>query len=322
MITSKIVSSLLNSPIIFIGYSLTDLNIKNIIKNFSNSLDEKEKSLLSKRIIIIKWEKDEADIIEEIITDSSLNCTYTVIKTDNYLEVFKKIGKINQGATPAEISKFEHIIKELIVQRGKKGELDQVLVNLVTKEELDNIKNIGDSNIAIAVGNKAILVKSPSVLDYLEEYFKEEDNVEIEIQLRFLAQQTNSIVFPALRYLTENNIDNSNLLDNEKFKLKKRIEKLEEYNIESTFYKKELPYNTISEVKKCAKSKKNEKKMKTTLEGIEEALINYNIDNFEKSDLRDYILDRVQKMKKVNNVDISTNFRKLLINYDLKFNKK
>ena len=133
LITSKIVSSLLNSPIIFIGYSLTDLNIKNIIKNFSSSLDEKEKSLLSKRIIIIKWEKDEEDIIEEIITDSSLNCTYTVIKTDNYLEVFKKIGKINQGATPAEISKFEHIIKELIVQRGKKGELDQVLVNLVTK---------------------------------------------------------------------------------------------------------------------------------------------------------------------------------------------
>ena len=64
MITSKIVSSLLNSPIIFIGYSLTDLNIKNIIKNFSNSLDEKEKSLLSKRIIIINWKKDEEDIIE------------------------------------------------------------------------------------------------------------------------------------------------------------------------------------------------------------------------------------------------------------------
>lgn len=125
-----------------------------------------------------------------------------------------------------------------------------------------------------------------------------------------------------MRYLTENNIDNSNLLDNEKFKLKKRIKKLEDYNIESTFYKKELSCNTISDVKKYAKSKKNEKKMKTTLEEIEEALINYNIDNFEKSDLRDYILDRVQKMKKVNNVEISTNFRKLLINYDLKFNRK
>lgn len=322
MITSKIVSSLLNSPIIFIGYSLTDLNIKNIIKNFSNSLDEKEKSLLSKRIIIINWKKDEEDIIEEIITDSSLNCTYTVIKTDNYLEVFKKIGEINQGATPAEISKFEHIIKELIIQKGKKGELDKTIVNLISNEDLKNIKNIGNSNLAVAIGKSAILVKSPSVLDYLEEYFKEENNGEIEIQLRFLAQQSNSIAFPALRYLTENNIDNSNLLDNEKFKLKKRIKKLEDYNIESTFYKKELSCNTISDVKKYAKSKKNEKKMKTTLEEIEEALINYNIDNFEKSDLRDYILDRVQKMKKVNNVEISTNFRKLLINYDLKFNRK
>ena len=322
LITSKIVSSLLNSPIILIGYSLTDLNIKNIIKNFSNSLDEKEKSLLSKRIIIINWKKDEENIIEEIITDSSLNCKYTVIKTDNYLEVFKKIGKINQGATPAEISKFEHIIKELIVQRGKKGELEQVFVNLVTKEELDNIKNIGNSNIAIAVGNKAILVKSPSVLDYLEDYFKEEDNIEIEIQLRFLAQQSNSIAFPALRYLTENNIDNSNLLDNEKSKLRERIKKLKKYNIKNSSYKILLKYNSIIEIKEDAESRKSKREMKTSLEEIEEALINYNIDNFKKSDLKEYILDRLQKMKKDNNVEILTSFRKLLISYDLKFNRK
>ena len=309
LITSKIVSSLLNSPIIFIGYSLTDLNIKNIIKNFSNSLDEKEKSLLSKRIIIINWKKDEENIIEEIITDSSL-------------EVFKKIGKINQGATPAEISKFEHIIKELIVQRGKKGELEQVFVNLVTKEELDNIKNIGNSNIAIAVGNKAILVKSPSVLDYLEDYFKEEDNIEIEIQLRFLAQQSNLIAFPALRYLTENNIDNSNLLDNEKSKLRERIKKLKKYNIKNSSYKILLKYNSIIEIKEDAESRKSKREMKTTLEEIEEALINYNIDNFKKSDLKEYILDRLQKMKKDNNVEILTSFRKLLISYDLKFNRK
>lgn len=285
-------------------------------------MDEKEKSLLSKRIIIINWKKDEENIIEEIITDSSLNCTYTVIKTDNYLEVFKKIGKINQGATPAEISKFEHIIKELIVQRGKKGELEQVFVNLVTKEELDDIKNIGDSNIAIAVGNKAILVKSPSVLDYLEDYFKEEDNIEIEIQLRFLAQQSNSIAFPALRYLTENNIDNSNLLDNEKSKLRERIKKLKKYNIKNSSYKILLKYNSIIEIKEDAESRKSKREIKITLEEIEEALINYNIDNFKKSDLKEYILDRLQKMKKDNNVEILTSFRKLLISYDLKFNRK
>lgn len=321
LITSKIVSSLLNSPIIFLGYSLTDLNIKNIIKNFSNSLDEREKSLLSKRIIIINWKKDEESIIEEIITDTSLNCTYTVIKTDNYLEVFKKIGKINQGATPAEISKFEHIIKELIVQRGKKGELDKTIVNLISNEDLKNIKNIGNSNIAVAVGNKAILVKSPSVLDYLEDYFKEEDNIEIEIQLRFLAQQNYTSDFPALKYLTKTNIDNLNLLDNEKIKLRKRLTKLESYEIKITAYKIKLNTKKIDEVRKFSKQKiKNGAKAK--LEEIECAIINFNINNFKKTDLKDYILSRLQQMKKDNNVEILTNFRKLLINYDLKFNKK
>lgn len=200
--------------------------------------------------------------------------------------------------------------------------MEQVFVNLVTKEELDNIKNIGNSNIAIAVGNKAILVKSPSVLDYLEDYFKEEDNIEIEIQLRFLAQQSNLIAFPALRYLTENNIDNSNLLDNEKSKLRERIKKLKKYNIKNSSYKILLKYNSIIEIKEDAESRKSKREMKTTLEEIEEALINYNIDNFKKSDLKEYILDRLQKMKKDNNVEILTSFRKLLISYDLKFNRK
>lgn len=44
---------------------------------------------------------------------------YTNISTDNYSEVYKKIAKIDQGVSPIEISKYQDMIKQIIVTRGK-----------------------------------------------------------------------------------------------------------------------------------------------------------------------------------------------------------
>lgn len=321
LITSKIISSLLNSPIIFFGYSLTDLNIRDIIKNFSNSLDENEKNRLSKKMIIINWKEGENKFLEETVTDESLNCTFTIIKTDNYLEVYKKIAKINQGATPIEISKFEHIIKELIIQKGKKGELDKTIVNLIPKHGLEEfLKDIGNKNIAVAVGDKAIIVKSLSTLDYLEEYMGEEIATNIEVKLRFLAQQNIGAVFPALKYLTIDNIENSTLLNNEVEKLEKCLEKLKEFNIKNSCHKEKIEFKTIKEVIDYANLRKESRKLKVSLEDLSDSLINSNITNFSKEDLKNYILGKLKIMNKENIVEISTNFRKLLINYDFVYN--
>lgn len=321
LITSKIISSLLNSPIIFIGYSLTDLNIRNIIKNFSNSLNIKEREKLSKRMIVIDWKKKEKKLLETSITDPTLNCSYTLIETDNYLEVYKKISKIDQGATPAEISKFEHIIKELIVQKGRKGELDKTIVNLIPKENLENfLKDIGNQNIAVAVGDRAIIVKSLSSIDYLQEYIKDTNPSNLEVNLRFLAQQNPSTIFPALKYLNENNINNSVLFINEKNKLKKLLKNLKNFNIRNTSHKEILTEKTIDDIEEIAIIKKESSNLKTKLEDIQDSLINSNINNFEKEDIENYILKKLDKMNMEKNEKISTNFRKLLIHYDLKYN--
>ncbi|WP_426711450.1 SIR2 family protein [Cetobacterium sp. SF1] len=321
LITSKIISSLLNSPIIFIGYSLTDLNIRNIIKSFSNSLNLKEREKLSKRMIVIDWKKKEKKLVETSITDPTLNCSYTLIETDNYLEIYKKIAKINQGATPAEISKFEHIIKELIIQKGKKGELDKTIVNLVPKENLEDfLKDIGNQNIAVAIGDRTIIVKSLSAIDYLKEYIEGTSPSNLEVNLRFLAQQNISSIFPSLKYLNENNINNSLLFPNAKNKLKKYLEKLKKFNIINSSYKDIVEYKTINEIKEFANNKKVTSNLKAELDVIQDSLINTNIKNFTKEDIEKYILDRLEKMNIEKNEKISTDFRKLLINYDLKYN--
>lgn len=57
---------LLHSPIIFLGYSLTDRNVRKIIKDFTCSLSEEEKLELEKRLIVVQWESDMKEIEEEV----------------------------------------------------------------------------------------------------------------------------------------------------------------------------------------------------------------------------------------------------------------
>ncbi|WP_283591979.1 SIR2 family protein [Clostridium butanoliproducens] len=129
LISAKIISMLLNSPIIFIGYSLKDRNIRTIIKDFTASLSSDELLRLEKRLIVIEWEAGEENIIEGLENDPELGCRFTTIRTNNYSEIYKKISQINQGVSPAEIRRYQHVIKRLIVERGKEGSLETVLLS-------------------------------------------------------------------------------------------------------------------------------------------------------------------------------------------------
>lgn len=318
LITSKIVSNLLHSPIIFLGYSLTDLNVRNILKNFAEALDSNERNEFSKKIIIINWDENEENFREEQKTDDTLNCTYTVISTNNYLGLYKKISEINQGITPAEISKFEHIIKELIISKGRKGELDKTLVTLVSKRELDGaLKDIENKNIAVALGDRGIFKKTPSIIDYLDDYISENDDVDISSQLRYIAQLNIGSLPPGYRYL-KNFEKNKELLDNERDNLQKRFERLKSFNIKNSAYKKKIECESIENIlniiQQSDATQKNSKEYK-------HAIINHNIDNFTKEDLKNYLLSEIDEMRKNNDGTIKTYFRKLLINYDLKYNK-
>lgn len=317
IITSKIVHSLLNSPIIFIGYSLTDINIRTIIKKLALALDEKEKLKLKKRLIIINWKEGITEIIEETISDATLSCSFTQINTDNYLEIYKKIAKIDQGVTPDQISKFQHIIKELIVQKGKKGELDQTLVNLIGQEELSQLENIGEKNIAIALGDKAIVTRGLSVLDYLEDYFSEEKDVDLEVNLRFLAQQGISSAYPAIKYLTAENIQKFNCLNNERATLENRMTRLLQYTVIPNSYNHIIDIKMIKEIDKYLETIYSGK----NILAVKDNIINSNIDSLEQEDVREYILKIIRKFITTKNGIIRTEFRKLMIKYDLKYNK-
>lgn len=54
-LTAKLLTIFLEHPIIFMGYSISDKNIRNILKSISNCLSQEKLNILKERFIFIEW---------------------------------------------------------------------------------------------------------------------------------------------------------------------------------------------------------------------------------------------------------------------------
>lgn len=316
LISAKIISMMMNSPIIFIGYSLTDINVRKIIKDFTRSLSGDEIHVLENRLVLIEWQKGEKDFIEEVYNDNDLGCKLKVIKTDNFERLFNTITKINQGVAPTEVRKFQHVIKKLIIDRGKKGTLNSVLL---APEDLDKLESsLLTKNITVAIGDSTYIFQIPDIISYCLDYISDKDEISTEIRMRFaviqISQAPNSR-FPINKLLDLEQITSSGLHPSEKQKL---IQKIPHFTNFQYHYDKIISSSVFNR-----KTTKIEEiiYVKTKDVNIFETL-SYNIQRLDLEELKRYIVSELTLLKEKGEFKINTQFRRLLLLYDIVKNKR
>lgn len=313
LISAKIISMMMHSPIIFIGYSLSDINVRKIISEFTRSLDEEEIQILENRLVLVERSVGEEGFQEEIINDRELGCKLKVIKTDNFKELFKKISKINQGIAPTEVRKYQHVIKELIIDRGKKGALNSVLLS---PEELDVLEDdLLSKNITVALGDSKYIFQIPDLISYAIDYISDKDEISTEIRMRFAALQNGTARYPINKFLDRQLIENSGLHPTEKEKL---IQKLDTYSDFQRHYDTIVSSSVMN--RNCSKISEIIK-LPSKKENIYETL-SFNIRKLDREALKEYILSELGDLKEVGEIKLNTQFRRLLLLYDILQNKR
>ncbi|APO43355.1 hypothetical protein BS614_04330 [Paenibacillus xylanexedens] len=310
LISAKIISIMLNSPIIFMGYSLTDVNVRRIIKDFTRSISDEEVQLLEDRLILIEWSEGEEELIEEVLNDRDLGCKLKVLKTNNFKKVFDKISAVNQGVAPSEVRKYKHVIKELIVDSGKKGSLNSLLVSPMQLEEVE--RRIGDNKLIVALGDATYIFQMPDLLSYVYNYFFESDVIHTDIALRYIASQPDNSRIPFLKYIKEVDVDQTNLHNFDKDKIKRRITKFSDVG-ECT--------RTISA---SYKIKRNSLQAIIDLKFKEEKefdVIAYNAQALDRDQLREYLLAKLNRYKDEGARLLPTSLRRIFMVYDFIINR-
>lgn len=148
-LASKLLSIFIDHPIIFIGYSLEDSNIKMILQALINALGPINSKKLSERMYFIQWEESK-DIPEfthhSIQLDEGMIST-TAIYTNSFLPIFEVLGEI-QRKIPTKIMRL--IKEELYTLISSTEPTTKIAVlnaeNINSRDDIEFVIGVGVAN--------------------------------------------------------------------------------------------------------------------------------------------------------------------------------
>ncbi len=312
---AKMLTLFTESPIIFLGYSFTDENIRQIVVDFLNCLTQEQLETISDNFIFITYKKDEQELIEikrTIITEKGEHIPITEITTDNFLKVYQTINQLIPGMTPKNIRDTQRLVKRIVNNTIVSGDPSNIILGI------DDIpEDISDKNIAIAIGNKEdiinqygySIVKDEEILEDI--IFKNKRfDAKSMCKERFKALPSTRLM-PVYKYIKKAKINIADVPRLEAYvNLHNEIDKI----ITPSYKKKNLKsapiFNNITEVKKYMQDTNNINK-------VFRGVLN-SIDILSINQLRDicklYFYDYIDKLNK------DSNFKRVIMYIDYKEN--
>lgn len=147
-VASRILSLAFDYPIIFMGYSLEDHNVQNILYTLIDCLSDTQLKDIAQNIIYVNWKPGEFRLVQtrKTITSNGRSLTMTNIDTDNYYAIYKYLQRFTPSERPERVRKYKKMIRELIVKSntGQK--------TIIAAQNLDKLNS--DNNLVVAFGNK------------------------------------------------------------------------------------------------------------------------------------------------------------------------
>lgn len=139
-LTSKILTIFGEYPIIFLGYSLSDQDIREIISSIASCAGEKRAQEIAKRFIFVEYSADNVIASTHYEVNSSQVVEMTGIRTANFTPIYEAIAKTNQRYAPKVLNQ---ILRQLYKASYTGTDAESVVaVELSRMDELPPDKNV------------------------------------------------------------------------------------------------------------------------------------------------------------------------------------
>lgn len=166
LIRAQLLSLFIHNPIIFLGYNIGDVNIKSILKTIFTYINPNtpEAEKIRKNFLLVEYEEgsQNVDVVDHDI-DMSGFATIRInkIKTDNFLEIFKHLAKLNLPVSAMDIRKVQSVVKEIYTGGN---------ISVSITEDIESLKN-GEKVLAIG-SIRTIKYEYQTTSEIMENYFK------------------------------------------------------------------------------------------------------------------------------------------------------
>lgn len=232
LIRAQLLSLFIHNPIIFIGYSIADNNIKDILKTIFTYVEpnSSEAEKIRSHFLLVEYEENSKNLeVSEHDIDVEGFSTIRInrIKTDNYSELYSAISKLQLPVSAMDIRKVQTVVKE-IYSGGS--------IKVRITDDLDTLQNC-DKVLAIG-SKKSITYSYQTAPEMMKNYFsiiEEENNQVLELIDKVMIQSQQYFPIYAFSKIdpTIKRIDKLKKQQNDKLEmLRKQIE--QRYVVEET----------------------------------------------------------------------------------------
>lgn len=248
LIRAQLLSLFLHHPIIFLGYSIGDNNIKDILKTIftyvNPNTDEAEE--IRKNFLLVEYEMGSEN---QEVTDHDIDMSgYSTIrinkiKTDNYIEIYKGLSDLILPVTAMDIRKVQSIVKEIYTGGN---------IKVSITEDIDSLQN---GQKVLAIGSmKTIKYEFHTSSEIMEQYFNiiDESNHQLLELINKLKIQENQY-FPVIGfYEIQKDIEKYNeLKGNQIRKINSLLVQPRSFDVEHNDIESILADSEMSKAKKC-----------------------------------------------------------------------
>lgn len=183
LVRAQLLSIFIHNPIVFIGYSISDANIKDILKTIFSYVEpnSNEAERIRDNFLLVEYQEGEegTEVVEhDVDIEGYSTIRINKVVTDNFSAVYEAIADLVLPVSAMDIKKVQNIVKEITSGGSIKVTITQDL------DDLDNADKI------LAIGSSdTIEYKYQSLSDMIKNYFDivDEDNRQL---LMLINQQT------------------------------------------------------------------------------------------------------------------------------------
>lgn len=149
LIRAQLMSLFIHNPIIFFGYSISDANIKDLLKTIFTYVEPN--SELSKKIrnnfLLVEYENgsENLNIVEhDIEVEGVATVRINKLKTDDFISIYKELSSLMLPVSAMDIRKVQTVVRQ--IQTGEEGIKVSITEDLEDLQNSDKILVIGSSN--------------------------------------------------------------------------------------------------------------------------------------------------------------------------------
>ena len=142
IVTAKILSVLCDYPMLIMGYSLEDADVKGILDDLISSLDDKKLREVERNIVYISYRPGFDGFRDSVmnVEHNGHRMSLRAIETDNFGTVFDEIGRMEASTSPLMIRRLRQLVKKIVITEAPGSKQCRMLgISGITDDDVDRL---------------------------------------------------------------------------------------------------------------------------------------------------------------------------------------